>query len=74
MYVIINLQSEKDGRKVIIMKTDDRKNKIFSLRIDTELKEQFFKLCYSEDRSPSRVLKSFMVEYIEKNKGKLKKG
>lgn len=56
------------------MKTDDRKNKIFSLRIDTELKEQFFKICYSEDKSPSRVLKSFMIEYIEKNKGKQKKG
>ena len=50
------------------MKKDNRKNKIFSMRIDTELKEQFFKICYSEDKSPSRVLKSFMVEYIEKNK------
>ena len=56
------------------MKKDNRKNKIFSMRIDTELKEQFFKICYNEDKSPSRVLKSFMVEYIEKNKGKQGKG
>ena len=38
-----------------------------SMRIDKELKQDFFTLCEEKDQTPSKVIKRLMQNYLDQN-------
>lgn len=43
----------------------EKKRPMLSIRIDEELKKQFFELCERNGRTPSKVIINYIKEYVE---------